>query len=127
MKQNKSVGIKIFAVIYMLIGLVWLYIALLPIIWKITGNPRLEWIIGDAYTGSYLTSGEVYLNILLSLLIAVVFITSGISLLHLNAWGHKLSLFFTIIICVLGVYVLIPLIVAHIIFFMNPKVRKNLR
>jgi hypothetical protein len=125
MNKNKSIGIKIFAVIYVSIGLICLYLSLLPIIWRVAGDPRLEWLIGDAYTGNYMSSAEIWFSIGLFVAFATAFIASGVLLLRLNVWGCWLPLPFSIFASIFGCYILIPLIIVHIIYFLNPKIKKQ--
>lgn len=125
MDKELPLGVKIFATIYFLIGLICIYLSLIPIVWHLKGSPMLEWITTSLYSGIYVSKFDfIFLNFFIYGIFATIFIISAILLFKRDALGYWLPFPFLVII-VFFMVVFLPLAIAHIVFFNISRIKNK--
>ena len=118
-------GIILFSIIYLVLGIIFLFVSIYPVLLWITNSPELSEYVGDEI--SFASARYIYAAISIP---PILLIISSILLYKLNSWGHRLALISLILqIFFLGIVgmLIIPLIVFHIIYFNKENVKTEFK
>ncbi|MBU2102293.1 MAG: hypothetical protein ABH865_04945 [Candidatus Omnitrophota bacterium] len=114
MKDKKPIGIVIFSICYFLLAILFFYMV------YILFSGKLDWALHSPYTGEYTSfQDKLFSSTIFGIIPGLWYLASAVLLYRLNSWGRWLPLPLVLICGILGMYVLFPLLIAHIIYF-NP-------
>ncbi|MGB3112461.1 MAG: hypothetical protein WBB84_05745 [Candidatus Omnitrophota bacterium] len=120
--DKKYIGITLFAIYYLILGLACL--AGFVVIFGIMVSGNADMLLGDSSSGGYI-SLQILLFLALDITIcSILFIFSSYLLFKRNHWGYKIPVISLLLLCA-AFWSFLIVIPVHFIYFMRSGVKKQ--
>jgi len=111
MKRKRPIGVTVFCIIYNILGL--------------TGVSAYFYGFNALARASSLVIGEIDYTQTIGIVITVLFFLSSYLLISFNQGGYLIPIFLLTFFVFGGFVVLLPVLIAHFVYFTHPRVLKQ--